>query len=257
MHPILFKIGPLSMHSYGFMLALAFLAGILISIHYAKKSSVDGQIILDLAIYLIIAGLFGARLFYVIGQWSYYESNPLEIIMIQKGGLVVLGGLAFSLPVVLWYAKRKNIPRLKLLDIISPGIALGYSIARIGCFLNGCCFGKPTDLPWGLVYSDFSVAGSYYPGIALHPTQLYAMISMFMVFVILTILWKNRKYDGQIFYWLLILYSVYRFLVEFLRYCPSQYYWFGLTPSQCMVLFLFVFGIFGLASKNTKLLQWR
>jgi phosphatidylglycerol:prolipoprotein diacylglycerol transferase len=157
--------------------------------------------------------------------------------------------------VILCYAKTKNIPKLKLLDIISPGIALGYSIGRIGCFLNGCCFGKPTDLPWGLVYSSVSPAGNYYPGIALHPTQLYAMVSMFMVFVILAILFEKKKCDGQIFYWLLIFYSVYRFLVEFLRYCP--HYWLSLTPSQWIVVFLFIFGIFGLVSKNTKLLPRR
>ena len=163
MRPILFNIGQLSVHAYGFALAAAFLVGILIALRYAKKEGLKSEVILDLAIYVIIAAIVGSRLLYVIGQWEHYKDNILEIFMVQKGGLVCLGGLLLAILAVVWYAKRKDIPILKLLDVATPGCAIGYAITRIGCFLNGCCFGVPTSGPGGLVFPPGSLAHFYYP----------------------------------------------------------------------------------------------
>lgn len=250
MHPILFKIGPFSIHAYGFMIAIAFLVGILISMYYAKREGMEKEAVLDLAIYVIIAAIVGSRLFYVIGQWHLYKDNPLEMFMVQKGGLVFLGGFLLAVLAVVWFARARKLPLLKLLDALAPGTALGYAITRIGCFLNGCCFGLSTRLPWGLKFPLGSLAHSYFPGEPLHPTQLYSSASMFAVFVIMVILYQYKKFDGQIFYWWLILYSIYRFLVEFLRYSPIH--WWGLTPSQWVVLPVVVLAVYGLVHKRLK-----
>ncbi len=250
MYPILFKIGPLEVHAYGFFLALAFLVGILLSLRYVKKEGLDPQIVLDLAIYTIIAAIAGSRFFYVIGQWDYFRSNPLEIFMVQKGGLVFLGGFFLALAVTVLYASAKKIPLLKLFDALAPGVTLGYSIARIGCFLNGCCFGLPTKLSWGLIFPAGSLAASYFPGEPLHPTQLYSMILMFLAFLVLIWIYRSKKFDGQIFFWWLILYSTYRFLVEALRFSPIH--WLGLTPAQAMVIFTFALGVWGLRHYSSR-----
>lgn len=250
MYPILFKIGPLSIHAYGFMIAVAFLVGILISLRYAKREEIKGEFILDLAIYVIIAAIVGSRLFYVIGTWDQYQDNFLEIFMVRKGGLVFLGGLLLAILVVVWYARAKKVPVLKLLDVITPGTALGYAITRIGCFLNGCCFGLPTKLPWGIVFPPGSLAHFYYPGEPIHPTQLYSLVSMFLAFFIIMGLYRKKKFDGYIFFWGLLLYSIYRFLVESFRYSPIH--WLGLTPSQWLVLATAAVAIYGLMHKGLK-----
>lgn len=244
MHPILFKLGPLTFYSYGFFYALAFLVGILTSIYFAKKEGMNSEIILDLALYVIISAILGARLFYVLGQWEQFKDQLLEIIMIQKGGLVFLGGLILSLITIFLYARRKNLSLLKLFDALSPGATLGYALGRIGCFLNGCCFGLPTKLPWGMVFSPESLAGFYFPDQHLHPTQLYASFAMSFAFLLLVIIYRRKSFDGQIFFFALIFYSLYRFLNEFLRYSPIH--WVGLTPAQWLVIPLFLLGSWGI-----------
>lgn len=234
MHPVLFKIGPLSLYSYGFMLAIAFLVGIFASFYYAKREGIKPEAIFDLAIYVIIAGVVGSRLLYVIGRREEYRSNLSEIFMVQKGGLVFLGGLLAALLAIVFYARVKKINLWKLLDAITPGTVLGYALGRIGCFLNGCCFGLPTNAPWGVIFPPDSLAYSYFPGQPLHPAELYSFLSMFMAFIALIIIYRFKRFDGQVFFWGLIIYSIYRFLVEFIRYSPIH--WLGLTPSQWLVI---------------------
>ncbi|MGB9612828.1 MAG: prolipoprotein diacylglyceryl transferase [Candidatus Margulisiibacteriota bacterium] len=244
MYPELFRIGKITIHSYGFFYALAFLIGILTSLYFARKENIKSEVILDLSFYVIISAIIGARLFYILGQWSYYQKNIIEIFMLQRGGLVFLGGFLVAFFAILLYCRVKKINTLKLLDTISPGVILGYAIGRIGCFLNGCCFGLPTKLPWGMIFPPNSLAGFQFPNQPLHPTQLYASFSMFFAFLILVVLYLAKKFDGQIFLWGIILYSLYRFLVEFLRYSPIH--WLGLTPSQWLVAVFFVAAGLGL-----------
>jgi len=249
MHPTLFKLGGLPLHAYGLLVALGFLAGILVTINYAKKEKIAAEAVLDLAIYVIIAAIVGARIFYVLGQLDHFLANPLEIVMVQNGGLVFLGGLFLSFLVVVLYAKKKKLNLIKLLDAITPGVALGYALGRLGCFLNGCCFGLPTSLPFGVIFPPDSLAGAYCPGERLHPTQLYSALTMLLVFFFLIWLYRRKRYNGQVLYWGLILYSVYRFLVEFLRFSPVHI--LLLTPSQWLVIITFILGVVGLL-KNRK-----
>jgi len=249
MHPILFRAGGISFYSFGLMVALGFLCIVLLSLFFAKKEGIKTEFILDLAVYATIASFVGARFFYVVGQWNIYKDNLLEIFMLQNGGLVFLGGLIFCMAVFAWYARIKHIPLLKLLDAISPGVLLGYAIGRIGCFLNGCCFGLPTHLPWGVTFPQGSLASYFLPVEPLHPTQLYSSFSMLLAFFVLLIIYRYKKFEGQVFYWALIFYSVYRFTVEFLRYSPIHFW--GLTPSQLVVIVFFGIGLWGLIHKRS------
>lgn len=244
MHPILFKFAGLEVHAYGFFVALGFLAGIFLALFFAKQEKIEGQIILDLSIYVIISSVIGARLIYVIGEWDYFRHNPIEIIMVQNGGLVFLGGFLLAMATIVIFARVKKLNLFKLLDAIMPGALLGYAIGRLGCFFNGCCFGLPTKLPWAIIFPPGSLAGAYCPDQPLHPTQLYASLSMLLAFIILSILYRRKRFDGQIFFWGIIFYSIYRFLVEFLRFSPIH--WLSLTPSQWLLLFTFLYGFWGL-----------
>ena len=243
MHPILIKLGPLTIYSYGFMAALGFLVGGLATIYFARKQGISVELILDLAIYVIIAAIFGARLFYVIGDWEQYKNNWLEIFMLQNGGLVFLGGLIFATLAVFIYAKTKGLPYLKILDVITPGVFLGQAIGRIGCFLNGCCFGLPTKMPWGLVFPKGSLASEFFPWQHIHPTQLYSSLSVLIIFGLIIIVVRFKKFDGQVFLSGLIFYSIYRFIVEFFRYSPIH--WWKLTPSQWIVMIIFAVALYG------------
>lgn len=250
MYPTLFKLGPLVIHSYGFMVALGFLAAIIISLSLAKRAGVALETIFDLAIWAILAGILGARLFYVLGQWQVYRHNLVEIFMVQRGGLVVLGGIVFGLLAIAGYCRQKKLSFLKVMDVISPGSLLGLAIGRLGCFLNGCCFGLPTKLPWGLVFPSGSLAHGYFATEHLHPTQLYSVLALLLAFVLLLRLYKRKAYAGFVFFWALILYALYRFSVEFLRYSPIH--WLNLTPSQWLVLVFFVVGFWGLFTRRRE-----
>jgi phosphatidylglycerol:prolipoprotein diacylglycerol transferase len=248
MHPVLLSLGWLHIYSYGFMVALGFLIGIIIITYQAKGEGVKPEIIVDGALYVIIASIIGARLFYVIGEWEQYRDNLKEIIMVQNGGLVFLGGLILAVLTVIWYARWKKQPLLKLLDLSTPGVALGYAIGRLGCFFNGCCFGLPTKLPWGVSFPSGSLAYSYFGDERLHPTQLYSSLIMLVFALVLFLIFKKKRYPGQVFYWGILLYAIYRFSVEFLRYSPMH--WFYLTPSQWIVLIAGGLAIFGLLNKQ-------
>jgi phosphatidylglycerol:prolipoprotein diacylglycerol transferase len=212
MHPILLKFGPFTIYSYGFMVASAFLSGIFLAAWLAKRENIPAEKIFDLALYVLLSSIIGARIFYVIEFWRDYITNPISALFIWQGGLVFYGGLIFAIAAIFVYARITNVPSLKLFDIISPATALGYAIGRIGCFLNGCCYGIETCVPWAVKFPNIS-------GLR-HPTQIYASIAGFLICGLLLFLFGRKRFDGQIFTIGLILYSVYRFLIEFIRVNP-------------------------------------
>ncbi len=242
MHPILFKIGPVVIYSYGVMIAVAFLSSMYLISRSAQKAGISIENIADLGLALLISGIVGARLLYVLTEIEYYRANPLEIVMIWKGGLVFYGGFIAAFVCGWVVLKRNKMPVLKTCDHIIPYLALGQAIGRIGCFLNGCCFGKPTNLPWGMIFPKGSIAGDIYPAIHIHPTQLYSVYTNFLIFAILLLFGNWKKFDGQILYLYFILYSVSRFLIEFLRADNPQIL-LGLTISQVICVVLFLVGI--------------
>jgi len=224
-HPNLFKIGPLEIHSYGLMLAISFLLGILFAMHRAKKQNVEPDRIMDLSVVIVISAILGARFLYVIFHLEEFKGHWLDMInpfqssgQIGIAGLTMLGGVLAALIFGILYMKLKKLPVLKITDIIAPSLGLGIFITRIGCFLNGCCYGTPTDSSFGMIFSPEGAAGYHFPDIPIHPTQLYSSFYGLVIFVLLLVLERWKKFDGYLLYIFFILYGISRFVVDFYRY---------------------------------------
>lgn len=230
MYKILFKVGSFEIYSYSILTMLAVIIAIWIAIVGAKRkdyisqiSGNFGEIIWDLALYVVILGAIGARLLYVIVKWTEYAQTPIEIFNFRGGGLSLHGALLGGVAGIIWFARRHKMSSLILMDIISPGAALGIAIGRIGCFLNGCCLGKITELPWGVIFSE-----TRYPG-KRHPTQIYEFLLDIVLFVILFCLQSNKFIQvnksmltkpGALTLVFFGGYSLIRFIVEFWREDP-------------------------------------
>ncbi len=228
MHPILFKIGAIQVYSYGAMLAAAFLTVALLARRRAAALGMDADAILDLCLWLIVSGLIGARLFFIILNLDYYRQNPAEIPMLWKGGLVWYGGLIAAIAAGIIYLKIKKMPLLKTGDLMMPYVALGQAIGRIGCFLNGCCYGKAAPPGFGVTFD--AAQGSVYP------TQLYESAAMFIVFLILR---RRTPKDGGTLFLYLMFYSALRFCIEYIR-GDNPFILMGLTVSQLISIAVFM-----------------
>lgn len=220
MYPVLFRIGPIQIYSYGVMLALGFLVATFLARRRANSIGMDGDAIVDICVFLIVFGLLGARLLYIILNLDYYKSVPLEAVMIWKGGLVWYGGLISAILASVWFLRKKRLPIVKTADLLMPYVALGQAIGRIGCFLNGCCYGKPTSSVLGVSFNP--AQGT------VHPTQLYESAATFFIYLILR---RRKPGDGKTILLYLLFYSAFRFFNEFLRGDNPQVF-IGLTVSQ-------------------------
>lgn len=227
MHPVLFKIGPYQVYSYGAMLALAFLVCSFLAKRRAASIGMDGEKILDFTVLLIISGVIGGRIMFVILDLEYFKARPLDIFKLWEGGLVWYGGLILAVISGAVFLRIYKMPVLKTADLMMPYVALGQAIGRIGCFLNGCCYGRPTTLPIGVIFSEAS-------GRAL-PTQLFESAAMFIVYLILR---RRVPSNGRTFFLYLILYSVFRFFNEFIR-GDNMLIIMGLTFSQFISIIIF------------------
>lgn len=243
MCPILFEIGPLTIHTYGVFLAIGFIVGLIFAINQAKKQGIPKENILDLGFYILISAVVGSRLLFVIKEYKYYLKNPLDIIKFWEGGLVFYGGLLLAIIVVIFYTKKNALPLWKLADIIAPSLAIGYAIGRLGCFSAGCCYGKPTELPWGVIFTDpHSLA---IIGIPIHPTQLYGALASFGIFIFLILYRRHKKFEGELFWLFLLLYSTARFIIEFFRGDEARdliYRSFSLAQAISIAVFLVAIG---------------
>ena len=234
MRPVLFEIGGFAIYSYGAMLFLAFSAAIIWSLKEAEAEGIDQEHLFEIFIMSIILSLLGSRFAYVFLNRELFTGEPWwKIFAFREGGLTFHGGLILALLGGITYCYSRRVSFLKYVDFLSPFIALGYAITRIGCFLNGCCYGHITDLPWGVVYP---VIDSY----PRHPTQIYASISALIIFIALRYLKKNKYYQGFIFLYFLVLYGFYRFFVEFFRVSPAVLW--GLSQAQIASLIFIAFG---------------
>lgn len=216
MYPELFKIGPLTIHTYGVLVTAGFLLGLGFAVRQAKKEGVPPNKIVDLSFYILLSALIGSRLFYIMINANYYLKNPLDIFRVWEGGLVFYGGLLLTVPTVLWYVKRNALSLWVTADLFAPSLAIGHAIGRIGCFYAGCCYGKPAEgLPWAVTFTDPQTLALV--GIPLHPTQLYESLGELTIFFALIALRRHKSFNGQLFVIYVILYSVLRFIVEFFR----------------------------------------
>ncbi|MGA2193089.1 MAG: prolipoprotein diacylglyceryl transferase [Nitrospirota bacterium] len=255
MHPILFKLGPLTVHTYGLLIATAFLAAMTFAAHEGKRKGIDPDRMLDLGLWILVAAIVGSRVFQVAVEHKYYFRNPIEILEIWKGGLVFYGGFIFAVFVGVWYLSKHKMPVWKTADVLAPCIALGQAIGRLGCLSAGCCFGKPTSLPWGITFTDpDSLANPL--GLPLHPTQAYESIGDFLIFAFLFLYRKRIKFDGQLFWMYVIMYSVLRFVIEFFRGDAERGFVhvasFDLSTSQAVGIVAFLTAVVALTQLKRK-----
>ena len=244
MHPILFHLGSVPVHSYGVMTALAFVFGLWTATLRAKRVNVSGEMIADVTLWLMIGTILGARTVYVVTYWKdQFAGQPLtEIFAIWHGGLVYYGGLIGATTAGIIYLRWKRAPLWKIADVIAPSIALGSVFGRIGCLLNGCCFGRACDAPWAISFPADNPL--HPPTTPVHPTEIYDALLNFALYLFLAWLFRRRKFDGQIFATYLICYAITRSFVEHFRgdYNDAHHH-LGLTPAQLVSVPIFLTGL--------------
>jgi phosphatidylglycerol:prolipoprotein diacylglycerol transferase len=240
MHPILFKIGPLTIRAYGVLVAAGFLLGLGLAVKQAKKEGIPPNKIVDIGFYILLSAIIGARLFFILLNISHYMKNPLDIFKIWEGGLVFYGGVLFAVPTVIWYVKKNALRIWNTADLFAPSIAIGHAIGRIGCFFAGCCYGKPVEgLPWAVTFTDPNSLAI--TGIPIHPTQLYESLGEFFNFFILITLRRHKSFNGQLFMSYILFYSVLRFIVEFYRGDVDRGFitsWLSISQGISILMFL-------------------
>jgi phosphatidylglycerol---prolipoprotein diacylglyceryl transferase len=246
MHPIAFEHGPLTIHWYGVMVALGFLAGLWTAGRRAVAAGIAAEKIIDLGPWLIVGAILGARTLYVISYWGeFFAGKPLvEIFMVWKGGLVYYGGLVGASLACILYARIKKLPLWKLADILAPSIALGYVFGRIGCLLNGCCYGCACNLPWAIRFPEGNPLGP--PTYPVHPTEVYESLLNLGLYAFLAWLFRRKKFDGQVFGVYLVSYAVLRSFVELFRgdYPEHQHYLGGwATPAHLVSIAILAAGL--------------
>jgi phosphatidylglycerol---prolipoprotein diacylglyceryl transferase len=220
MYPRLLELGPVTVYTYGVLLAAAYLFGLQLARVRAKKRGLDANRILDLGIYIIISALVGAKLLLLITDFKSFTADPRELLTLVRSGGVFYGGLIVAVGVALWYIRRVGLPLWTTCDVFAPGIALGHVVGRFGCLFAGCCYGKPTTRPWGITFTDpFAAANVGTPlGVPLHPTQLYEAGAEFLILMVLLLTErKGRPFAGRTFWLYMLLYAISRFIIEFYR----------------------------------------
>lgn len=219
MFPVLLKIGPITIHTYGVMLALGVAMGLWFVYVQGKKQGLNANKLLDLAFYTVIVSLIGAKAVLFVGSFSYYMSNPSELFSLARSGGVFQGGLAFGIVFAILYMRKHGLPVWKTADIVAPALALGHGFGRIGCFSAGCCYGRACSVPWGVTFhSEYAHSLTGIPiGNIIHPVQLYESALNFLNFVILFFVFRGKKFDGQVFPLYIINYSIIRYFTEFYR----------------------------------------
>lgn len=244
MHPILVKIGPVTIYCYGLMVAIAFLFGIYIARLEAIRKNIKPDLIYDLSFYLVIGSLIGARLYYLaFFNPSIFIKDPVSILKIWQGGLAIHGAILGGIVTGLLFSRFRKISFWKLADLVAPSILLGQAIGRIGCFLNGCCFGVPTESMFGVRFPRGSLPYVAYGGLAVHPAQLYEFILNIIGFFALWSMRKRVKFDGGLFLLYLMIYNCIRVITSSLR-GDSFYIWStNLKIAQIISSIIFVVAI--------------
>lgn len=220
MHPVLFEIGGWPVYSYGVLLAAAYLAGLQMAVVRARHAGLDASKVMDFGIYLIIAALVGAKLMLVVVDFNYFRQNPRELLSLARAGGVFYGGLIAAVLVGFWMVKKYQFNIWTVGDLMAPGIALGHVIGRMGCLMAGCCFGRPTSVPWAITFTNPAAALNVGTPLAipLHPTQLYdAGAELIILAFLLLTERRGKRFAGRTFLLYLLLYAISRFIIEFYR----------------------------------------
>lgn len=247
--PVVGDIGPITIYTYGALLAAAYLLGLQLAMVRGRARGLDQARILDLGIYIIISALIGAKLLLVVTDFNSFINNPQALADLARSGGVFYGGLILAVSVALWYIRRIGLPLWTTCDVFAPGIALGHVIGRMGCFFAGCCYGKATDVAWAITFTDpYAAANVGTPlNVPLHPTQLYeAGAEALILLFLLATESRGRRYPGRTFWLYMLLYAISRYIIEMFRGDPrgavlifstSQFISVLLAPLALVMLF--------------------
>lgn len=241
MHSVAFQIGGFTIYWYGVLAALGFLTAFWTSSRRAVREGLPAEAVVDLAPWLIGGAIVGARVFYVLTHWdSDFAGQPIAKVFAPRSGLVWYGGLIGASLATIFHARRVRISLWKLADVIAPSIALGHFFGRFGCLMTGCCYGRPTDLPWAIRFPS----DHWTQGVPVHPTQIYEAVLNGLLYVGLAALFRRKRFDGQIFAVYLISYALLRAFVEAFRGDYPVYYFGGhVTPAQMLSVAILATGI--------------
>ncbi len=215
MHPILLEIGPLSIKTYGFLIAVGFLLGMYLASREAKRIGLDQQVVLDLAFYIILGAIVGSRLFYVVTHPEYFRSSPLDAFKVWEGGLTFYGGFIFAFFIAVYMIKKHGLPGFRTLDLFAPSLAVGVMFGRLGCFFAGCCYGRHCDLPWAVTFANPQSLAEL--NVPLHPVQLYAAAGSAITLAVLLAMKNRKSFHGELALLWVMLYSGFRLVEELFR----------------------------------------
>ncbi|MCE2515515.1 MAG: prolipoprotein diacylglyceryl transferase [Acidobacteria bacterium] len=242
MYPKLLELGPINIYSYGLLLVSAYLIGLRLAVARARQRGLDGDRAMDLGIWIIVSALVGAKLLLVVVDFDHIRRDPSELWSLLRSGGVFYGGLVLAVGVAFWYMRRHRLPLWTTCDAFAPGIALGQAVGRLGCLLAGCCYGRPTDLPWGITFTNTLAAANVGTplDISLHPTQLYESAATLGILGALLLLERRGGgFAGRTFWTYLLLYPIARFVIELYRGDPRGMA-FGLLPTSQFVSLILV-----------------
>ncbi len=240
MHPILIKWGILTIHTYGVMVAAGFLLAMIYAVKAGKDEGLGADIIYDLFFYALLFAILGARLLYVLINFSYYRFHPFEILYIWHGGLVFYGGFIAAVLAVYLRLRSYNLSVWLIADIAAPALVLAQAVGRFGCLAAGCCYGAVCTLPFAIHFSDPQSLAPLH--VSLHPTQMYHAAANGIIFMLLVLKRHRQSFVGQLAVFYLLLYPTGRFIIEFFRGDPRGGFWW-LSTSQWISLGVFTLGI--------------
>lgn len=240
MYPKLLDIGPIGIYSYGLILAAAYLVGLLTAVSRGRARGLDGRRVMDLGLAIIFSALIGAKLLLFVVEFDQIARDPAVIWSLLRYAGVFYGGFLLALGVAFWYMQRHAMPLWTTCDAFAPGIVLGQAIGRLGCLLAGCCYGRPTDAPWGVTFTDpLAAASAVGADVALHPTQLYESAAALLILgFLLALERRGRGFPGRTFWTYLLLYPAARFVIEFYRGDPRGTAFDLLSTSQFVSVLL-------------------
>ena len=241
MYPKLLELGPVNIYTYGVLLAAAYLGGLQYARVRARARGLDADRVMDLGIYIIVSALVGAKLLLLIVEIDHFWQEPAEIWTLVRAGGVFYGGLIAAVAVAFWFMRRHRLPVWATCDAFAPGIALGQAIGRLGCLMAGCCYGRPTELPWGITFTDTLAAANVGTPleVSLHPTQLYESGAALIILGALLLMERRGPgFPGRTFWAYLLLYPTARFIIEFYRGDPRGSVFDLLSTSQFVSLLL-------------------
>ncbi len=244
MHPEFIRLGPLDIHTYGVFVAIGFILGLAVATRRARHEGIDPERITDLGAWLILAGMLGGKLFHIIFFWNDFISAwHEEGVRSLREGFVFYGGFIVASLTAVAYTTVKKLPFFRVADIFAPSIALGHAFGRMGCFFNGCCYGKPCSLPWAVTFPPPHIMA----GIPVHPTEIYETLGNLAIFAGLSAIYRHKRADGQIWWLYILSYGVLRFIVEFFRGDYDTHYFGVLTLGHLVAMVMIAVAAVALA----------